>query len=394
MERQEFPGLRGPALWGVMAGVFAVGSQSLLLSPLLKDIAAAFQVSERQAAYASLAYGLSLAVSAPLTGLLSDLLSRRHTLLAGLCGVMLAGLLAAFSPGLGILILSQGLAGFAAGCFMPSAYALVGDRVAYAERGKVMGRVIFGWAIAMVIGVPMGGLIGAHFGWRAALGLLFLLALGAMALVWLGLERTRARLPSAAQAVAQIRAACVSIASARRVPPLLLVNFLDMAGFFGVYTYLGTFARDQFSLGADGAGLLAVCYGIGMGTTSLNARLLDRIGKARALIVGLVGVGCVLCLIPQSPLVGWPALAILMYCWGLFQAACVTCLTTLISAQSDSARGALTAIMSCTTYLGVAAGAGAMGVVFETWNYALVGLLCGAGTLLGSLIIWRVRPEA
>ena len=385
------PGLRGAALWGVLAGVFAVGSQSMLLSPVLKDVAATFQSSEREAAYAALAYGLSLAVSAPLTGLLSDLLSRRHALLFGLIGVMLTTFLAAASTSLAMLVVAQGLCGLCAGAFLPSAYALVGDRVPFAERGRVMGRVMFGWSLAMVFGVPMGGLIGEHFGWRAALGAVALLSLAAAILLFVAIKATPIALPSLAEAGRRLRQALIAVIAARRIPALLFVNFLNMGGFFGIYIFLGSFVRDSFGLGPDRASLFVVFYGLGSGLMTLNARLFDRFGKARSLVWGLVGVACVLALIPWVPVFGWPSLAILMALWGGFQGACVTSLTTLVTQQSETSRGAVTALMSCTTYLGVAAGAALMGLVYEYLGYVAVGVACGAGTLLGAWVIRRLR---
>src|SRR5690349_22843907 len=60
-------------VWGLLIGVFAIGSQSFLLSPVLKDVAASLQVSERQAAYAFAAYAISVAIFAPVIGLVGDL---------------------------------------------------------------------------------------------------------------------------------------------------------------------------------------------------------------------------------------------------------------------------------------------------------------------------------
>lgn len=389
----ELPGLHGNVLWGILAGVFAVGSQSLLLSPLLKDIAVTFQVSERETAYASLAYGLTLAVSAPLTGLLSDLLSRRHMLLGGLIGVMLAGILAAASGSIGILILSQALAGLAAGCFLPSAYALVGDRVPFAERARVMGRVFFGWAIAMVVGVPLGGIVGEHFGWRAALGTIAAMALIAAFLLSLSLEARPISYPSLGDAGRRLRHARMAVVAAKRARPLLFVNFLNMMGFFGIYTFLGSFARDRFDFGADEAGLLVICYGAGQAVITLNGHLVDRIGKGPALMGGLAAVGCFQALMPQTIHVGWPALALLLTLWGAFQGAAVTALTTLVTQRSDTARGVITSLMSCTTYLGVAVGSGLMGVLYEQSGYDAVGFACCLANLLGALMIWRTRPD-
>ena len=79
-------GLSGTATAVLLFGVFAIGSQSLLLSPVLKDVAASFGVEDSAAAYTLTAYGLSLAFCAPLVGLLSNILSRHLAIIIGLAG--------------------------------------------------------------------------------------------------------------------------------------------------------------------------------------------------------------------------------------------------------------------------------------------------------------------
>ena len=61
--------------WGLTAGVCAVGSEALLLSPVLKDIASEFSLTPAAAGLAVTIYGIALAVVAPFGGLISDRLS-------------------------------------------------------------------------------------------------------------------------------------------------------------------------------------------------------------------------------------------------------------------------------------------------------------------------------
>src|SRR4051812_45911232 len=163
-------------VWGLLIGVFAIGSQSFLLSPVLKDVAASLKVSERHAAYAFTAYAISVAIFAPVIGLVGDLFCRRMVLLAGLAAFAVGGFAGATAQALWQLLAGQAICGIGAGAFLPSTYAFVGDEVAYGERAKAMGRVMSGWAAALALGVPLGGIVGEAIGWRAALavGIFFL----------------------------------------------------------------------------------------------------------------------------------------------------------------------------------------------------------------------------
>ncbi len=48
------------------------------------------------------------------------------------------------------LLLGRALSGLAAGAFVPTAYAVVGDRVPYTYRGKVMGLIVSSWSLALI----------------------------------------------------------------------------------------------------------------------------------------------------------------------------------------------------------------------------------------------------
>lgn len=65
-----------------------------------------------------------------------------------------------------LLIIARAACGVSAGAFLPTCYAFVGDAVPYDRQARVMGRVMFGWSLSLVVGVPLGGLVGQMLGWR------------------------------------------------------------------------------------------------------------------------------------------------------------------------------------------------------------------------------------
>ena len=82
------PALQGRALAAATAalllGVFAVGSEALVISPLLEDIAADFGTGVDAAGLTVSVYGLAVAVVAPAAGWVADRVSRRGAILWGL----------------------------------------------------------------------------------------------------------------------------------------------------------------------------------------------------------------------------------------------------------------------------------------------------------------------
>ena len=366
------------ATTALLIGIFAVGSEALVISPLLADIAGDLGVTIERAGLAVGIYGAAVAITAPFGGALSDRVGRRRAILAGLGVFALGGAASAAAPTLAALLAGRALCGLGAGTFLPAAYAWVGDEVPYEERARVMGRVVSGWAAAIVFGVPIGALVGQVSGWREALALMAVLALaGALA---------SARLVPAAPRP-EGRPARVGVVRALAIPTvgvLLAVNLLDMFAFYGVYTYLGSFVREELDVRSGVAGALILLYGVGVAVVSLNGSLLDRVGKERALLAFLIFVAVVVAVVPL--LGGVPALLGLgLLALGLAQGGFLTCMTTIATNASEEARGTVVALMSCTTYVGVTLGAALMGPVFAGPGFRAVGAIAAASALAGAV---------
>ncbi|WP_406503645.1 MFS transporter [Streptomyces sp. NBC_00212] len=105
----------------------------------------------------------------------------------------------------GLFFAGRALTGLATGAFVPTAYAFVGDQIPYRHRAKAMGIVVSSWSISLVLGVPMRSFLGQWVSWRWTFGLL----------------------------------------------SNVLTTFLNMLGFYGMYTYLGSALQFRFGSGSS-----------------------------------------------------------------------------------------------------------------------------------------------
>lgn len=377
------------ATLALLVGIFAVGSEALVISPLLADIAHDLGVGIDGAGLSVSMYGLAVAVMAPAAGVLSDRISRRGTLLLGLAVFTAGGVTCAAAPTLAVLVAGRAVCGIGTGMFLPAAYAWVGDEVPYEDRARVMGRVVFGWALALVAGVPLGGLIGEVAGWREALvAMAVLAAVAAVAAAKLLPGRSGSR------DAATPRRSGAGIRTALRVPGvprLLAVNLLDMFAFYGVYTYLGSFLREELDVGSGGAGAMILLYGLGVAAIALNGRMLDRIGKSRALVATLFANTAIMLALPW--LGGQPvALGAVVALLGVAQGGFLTAMATVTTQASVESRGTVVALMSSTTYIGVTLGAAVMGPIFDGPGFGLVGAISAVFALVGAMVFILRRP--
>ena len=171
---------------------------------------------------------------------------------------------------------------------------------------------------------------------------------------------------------------------------ILAVNLLNMMAFYGVYTYLGSFLREELEVGSGVAGALILFYGVGVAFMSVNGGLIDRLGKARTVTATQVVVTGVYVLLPWA---GRNAVTLgtLLVVMGVLQCGFLTAMATLATNAMPVGRGAVVALMSCTTYIGVTLGAAVMGPVFEGPGYVVIGLSCGAIALVAAVLSLRLR---
>src|SRR5207302_1794634 len=144
----------------------------------------------------------------------------------------------------------------AAGVIIPGTYALTADITAPEMRSQAIGRVIFGWSVAMVGGVPLAAALADLVDWRATFAIVAAIAASMVALIGL-LPRVA---PGASQPVSYREA--LSVAG---VPLALIATFAYMIGFYQTYTFIGDHVRQLHATGAWLGGVIAGSYGIGFG---------------------------------------------------------------------------------------------------------------------------------
>ncbi len=378
-------------LLALMAGIFAVGSEELVVSPLLAAIAGDLGTSIAGAGNSVAVYGLATALGALVFAPIGDRVDRRTCLLIASALFILGTILCATAPALPLLLVGRAAAGLATGVFVPAAYAFVGENVPYDQRARTMGIVVSAWSLSLVLGVPAGALIGGLFGWRSVFWTLAVI--GAMVAALLAFQST-SRLPSAplqdeeAGADADDAETAVTGANARVALLVALIGatFLNMLGFYGMYTYIGTALHDRFDADPWIVGAMILSYGIGFALVSVGGRWADRFDKTRLLLVLLGALTAVLIGLPVAlphPYVLAPA----MFVWGVLQGFAVTLLSTVLSEMMPGRRAAIMAIYSLAVNIAVASGAFALGPVFENWGFFGLALCCAGVTLAGALAL-------
>jgi len=110
----------------------------------------AFEFSTLVAAYSISAFFSGLAIAT-----FVDRFDRKKPLLIAYTGFLLGTVACGFAPNYVLLLLARIVAGTFGGIIGAQVFAIVGDLFTYERRGRAMGVVMGGFAIASIIGVPL-----------------------------------------------------------------------------------------------------------------------------------------------------------------------------------------------------------------------------------------------
>ncbi len=217
-------------------------------------------------------------IGAPALGRAIDRSDRRMAMVLGLVGVAGAAILAAVSPSVWVFALALVMLTLSKITYDSSMSAWIGDRVRYEARGRVLGIAETSWALGMLLGVPILGLVTALWSWRLA----FIVVAVADLALGVALRHRTTPTPSPARTATHRHLVVTSPMVA-----LFAMLMLLMGGSQCVFVVFGAWLEDRHGFSPATIGVAAVVLGAAELTASAGAALrADRWGKRRSLIAG------------------------------------------------------------------------------------------------------------
>ena len=199
--------------------------------------------------------------------------------------------LVAVAPGFGVALIAFVLLGFSKAAYDPAAQAYVSDAVPYERRGRALGITELSWAGSWLIGVPLAGLLIARFGWQSPFAVIAGLAvLGIFVTLRL---RPVARSESAAD---RRRRRSVQVGPHKRLAwlnwptaAMLAVSVLVVTANENLFMVYGAWFESRFGLPVATLGMVSIVISVAeLAAAGASAGIVDRVGKHRALLVGLM----------------------------------------------------------------------------------------------------------
>ncbi|MFB8438387.1 MFS transporter [Streptomyces niveus] len=355
----------------VAAATFSVVTTEMLPVGLLTPLGAGLDTSDGTTGLAVTLPGLVAALCAPLLPVAVRRADRRTVLCVLLVLLAAANVASALAPHIGVLLGARVLVGICVGGVWATAAGLAVRLVAAESVGRATSVIFSGIAVASVLGVPAGTLLGELAGWRWAFVAMAVLALAVAGLLAVLMP------PVPAEGTVGVG----EVAGLLRVAPVrtgLLVVFLLVTGHFAAYTYVRPLLERVPGLGAGAVSALLLGYGVAgiAGNFAGGARAARAPRRTLSAISAVLGAVVLLFLPAGGSLVAATALLLV---WGLAYGGVSVSAQHWLMAAAPRRREAASALFAGVFNAAIALGALAGGRAADRFD--VPGTLWLGGTL-------------
>ncbi|WP_206068295.1 MFS transporter [Nonomuraea composti] len=343
-------------------GAFAVGTDGFVVAGLLPAVATSLHVTVAAAGQLVTVFSASYAVLAPVLAALTASWPRRRVLVTALAVFAAGNAITALAPSYGLVLGSRAVAAAGAALFTATASATAALLAGERERGRAISFVMLGVTSSLVLGAPLGTLIGDLAGWRTAMWLVTALGLLAAPAIWL-------RLPGAAgRGDGDLRAFLAPLRD-RRVVTLLGVTVVAFTGIYLPYTYVSEIFAPAWA-GGSGLAVLLLVYGLSGTAGNLTAgHLADRHGPRRVVVTVMLALAAAFALIPLGRGTFGTAVVTIVVV-GFLSFSVTTPQQHLVISLAGPGAGLVTSLYQSAVYLAVSLSGGVGALALEAWGAA------------------------
>ncbi|MDW8807568.1 MFS transporter [Streptomyces scabiei] len=374
------PGYRRMSLALFLAGVatFALLYSTQALLPLISD---GFASTASAASWTVSAATGALALFVLPMSALSERFGRRTVMTASLVVAVTVGLLIPFAPSLGALVVLRAVQGAALAGVPASATAYLAEEVRPKALITAIGLFVAGNSVGGMSGRVVTGWVAQEWGWRVALGVLGVIAVGCAVAF-------RLLLPAPKHFVAgSLRPAVLArTVRAHLANPLLrrlyAIGALFMTVFGGVYTVIGyRLAGEPFSLPQGVIGSIFLVYLVGTVSASTAGKLVGRLGRRGTLYLAgaTTAAGLLVSLSDSLPVV---LLGLVLITAGFFAGHAAA--SSAVSHTAKEGRAQASALYQSAYYVGSSAGSTLGAIAFHAGGWGgtvALGLLAVLGVV-------------
>ncbi|ENY8323273.1 sugar transporter [Salmonella enterica subsp. enterica serovar Infantis] len=354
---------------------------------LLSDIAESFHMQTAQVGIMLTIYAWVVAVMSLPFMLLTSQMERRKLLICLFVLFIASHVLSFLAWNFTVLVISRIGIAFAHAIFWSITASLAIRLAPAGKRAQALSLIATGTALAMVLGLPIGRVVGQYFGWRTTF---FAIGMGAL-ITLLCLIKLLPKLPS------EHSGSLKSLPLLFRRPALMSLYVLTVVvvtAHYTAYSYIEPFVQNVAGLSANFATvLLLILGGAGIIGSLVFGKLGNRHASSLVSIAIALLVVCLLLLLPAAD--SEAHLAILSIFWGIAIMVIGLGMQVKVLALAPDATDVAMALFSGIFNIGIGACALVGNQVSLHWSMSAIGYIgaipaCAA--LVWAVLIFRKWP--
>ncbi|WP_026423717.1 MFS transporter [Actinokineospora inagensis] len=369
-----------PRTYLLAAGAFTVGTSGYIISGLLPQVSRELQVSPAAAGQLVTAFAIAYAIASPLLAAATGRWERKRLVITALLVSAVGNALSAIAPSYELLLVARVIAALGAAAFTPTATA-VGTTINPPERrGRAVAVVFGGLTLALIVGVPAGGLLGPSLGYQGVFWLVAAASVVAAVVSVFGLPRV------AAPPAVRLRERFAVLADVR-VRLVLGMTVLACLSAFSVFTYSSSLLAKTADLHGGVISLMLLGYGAGGAIgNALGGRLTDRFGSRTPLLWSVTFFVAILATLPFTAVTAVSA-GVVFFLWGLATWSVNPPIQNWLIELAPTTSGLLLSVNASAIYLGVGLSGVVGGLVISSWGVLVLPPIAAAVAALSFVLL-------
>lgn len=354
---------------------FLVGTSEFVIAGILDMVASDVGVSLAGAGQLITVYSLAYAIGTPILIALTAKMDRRKIMLWALALFFVGNLITVTTTGYGMLMGARILLAISTGVFMVVALTVAAKISQPGKQGRAIAKVLLGFNLALILGVPLGRILAGAFDWRMIFTGIGALSLIGMFVVLLTIPKSEGEAP------VPIREQ-LALLKNPRIAVALSIVFFWILGYMILFTYISPFlltitgmSERMVSIGLFAFGLASLLG------SQVGGFGVDKWGIPRSMIGSLILHSVVLFLLTAFSHSSMVVLPLLML-WSFFAWSQGPVQQVYLIGMAPQASGIILSLNSSIVQLGTAVGAVIGGIVVENISLTAVGWLGGVGVAI------------
>ncbi|THE13036.1 MFS transporter [Bacillus timonensis] len=336
-------------IYFLMVIAFVIGMVELIISGILDLIAEDLHVTLGQAGLLITVFAVIFAVASPVLLVMTAKIERKRLMLVCLYTFLIGCIVTVFAPTFSILFIGRIILALSGALLIILCLVMAPSLAGEQYKGRAIGIVSMGVSASLVLGVPIGLILGNNFGWRAPFVLITVLT----ALSIIGVHVLMGRIQSKPQIPLRQQFAAFKN---HKITLGLTTTFLYMTGHSIMYTYFKPYLEANTDFSANWISIIYLIFGVSaVFGGGIGGVLADLLGSRKTMVIALIVFSTIFFVFPYTTDY-YPVFFIILIVWGILSWAISPAMQSYLIEIAPDSSEIQQSLNNSSLHLGVAVG--------------------------------------